>query len=90
MGQCLSGGKSQEVQKEYKFLLLGSGESGKSTFHRQLRIIFGENIIEKEKLTYKNIIFSNILSTMSSLCVYCLQQDEPFEPENEEELVNSF
>lgn len=63
---------STEVKKkEYKFLLLGSGESGKSTFHKQLRIILGETtFLQKESNVYINTIYANILYTINSIGQY--------------------
>jgi guanine nucleotide-binding protein G(i) subunit alpha len=56
---------------EYKFLLLGSGESGKSTFHKQLRIILGETgFLQKESGIYVNTIYANILFTIYSISTY--------------------
>ena len=64
MGNCLNGGKKEEEKPEtinkmtnkapeYRFLLLGSGESGKSTFFKQLKAIFGESIIGPEENIYR-------------------------------------
>jgi len=64
---------SDEKKKfdEYKFLLLGSGESGKSTFHKQLRIILGESgFLQKESTVYINTIYANILFTIFSVSQY--------------------
>ena len=88
MGNCFGGGGSNNSnttttkttnQTEYKFLLLGSGESGKSTFHKQLRIVFGDSFIEKEDSIYKSAIYSNVLHTMGVLCEYCEKQSLQFE-----------
>lgn len=60
-----------EKKVEYKFLLLGSGESGKSTFHKQLRIILGEStFLQKEANVYINTIYANILYTINSIGIY--------------------
>ena len=65
-------------KKQMKLLLIGCGDGGKSTFHRQVRIASGENIILKEKKIFKNVIYSNIMEAVYQICVRSLQEDEPF------------
>ena len=43
-----------------KILLLGTGESGKSTFLKQMRIICGKPFTQSEKESFKSIIYNNI------------------------------
>ncbi|XP_065174681.1 guanine nucleotide-binding protein subunit alpha-12-like [Sycon ciliatum] len=50
-----------------KVLLLGAGESGKSTFLKQMRIIHGQGFEEQEFLEYRTIIFDNIISSAQKL-----------------------
>jgi len=52
---------------EVKLLLLGSGESGKSTVAKQMKIIHLQGFSNEERLTYKSIIYNNILVSMKSL-----------------------
>jgi len=52
---------------ETKILLLGTGESGKSTILKQLRIIYKNGFPEDELLTYVPIIHGNIISSMATL-----------------------
>jgi hypothetical protein len=63
----------------FKMLLIGCGESGKSTFHRQVRIGFGEKVPEKEKPIFKATIFANLMESVYQICVKCLQRDKAFE-----------
>ncbi|XP_029945300.1 guanine nucleotide-binding protein subunit alpha-13b [Salarias fasciatus] len=44
-----------------KILLLGAGESGKSTFLKQMRIIHGEDFDHKAREEFRATIFSNVL-----------------------------
>jgi len=53
--------------KEIKLLLLGTGESGKSTFIKQMRIIHGNGYCESEKQQYALIILRNIIVAIQSL-----------------------
>eukprot|EP00301_Raphidiophrys_heterophryoidea_P026106 c8926_g1_i3.p1 GENE.c8926_g1_i3~~c8926_g1_i3.p1 ORF type:complete len:355 (+),score=99.04 c8926_g1_i3:45-1109(+) len=50
-----------------KLLLLGAGESGKSTFLKQMRLIYLGSYSEAEKIGYVKIIHSNIIDTMQTL-----------------------
>lgn len=43
-----------------KILLLGTGESGKSTFLKQMRIITGKSFSDSELQGFKSIIYDNI------------------------------
>merc|ERR1719479_692350 len=53
--------------KSLKLLLLGTAESGKSTFVKQMRIIHGHRYSEKEKTQYGIIILRNLISAIQSL-----------------------
>ena len=45
---------------EYKMLLLGSGESGKSTILKQIKIIHQNGFSKRELYDYKPFVFKNI------------------------------
>ncbi|XP_021503232.2 guanine nucleotide-binding protein subunit alpha-12 isoform X1 [Meriones unguiculatus] len=49
------------VRRLVKILLLGAGESGKSTFLKQMRIIHGREFDQKALLEFRDTIFDNIL-----------------------------
>lgn len=49
----------KDTTKEIKILLLGPGESGKSTFIKQMRIIHGYGFSNKEKKNYIHLIHMN-------------------------------
>ena len=48
-------------------LLAGAGESGKSTFIKQMRIIHGKGYSKDELLAFRQLIHNNIVSAMQSL-----------------------
>jgi guanine nucleotide-binding protein G(q) subunit alpha len=45
--------EARRSQMEFKILLLGTGEAGKSTFLRQMRILHGEGFSEAHRLDHK-------------------------------------
>jgi guanine nucleotide-binding protein G(o) subunit alpha len=51
-----------------KLLLLGAGESGKSTLFKQMIQIYGKGYPESERKTFIPIIYNNIITTMKTLC----------------------
>ena len=51
----------EEYKKEPKLLLLGASDSGKSTLLKQLKIIHGGGFSERERISGKKKIVSNIL-----------------------------
>ncbi|CAO1612650.1 unnamed protein product [Jaminaea pallidilutea] len=51
-------------RNEIKMLLLGAGESGKSTILKQLKLINHGAYSQEERLSYKEIVFSNTLQSM--------------------------
>ncbi len=44
-----------------KLLLLGAGESGKSTIFKQMRILYGTGYPEESRLSMRSVIFENLL-----------------------------
>ncbi|ODM98650.1 G protein alpha q subunit [Orchesella cincta] len=57
----------KDARRELKLLLLGTGESGKSTFIKQMRIIHGSGYSEEDKKGYVKLIFQNIFMAMQSM-----------------------
>lgn len=56
-----------DKQKEYKILLLGTGESGKSTIIKQMRIIYGKGFNEQDRVAYTELVYQNIILAMKNL-----------------------
>jgi len=50
-----------------KLLLLGAGESGKSTLFKQMITIYGKGFPDEERRTFEPIIYSNIVTSMQTL-----------------------
>lgn len=55
-------------QQVNKLLLLGAGESGKSTLFKQMITIYGKGYKESERKTFAPIIYNNIITAMKTLC----------------------
>uniref|UniRef100_UPI0037E935C0 guanine nucleotide-binding protein subunit alpha-13b n=1 Tax=Semicossyphus pulcher TaxID=241346 RepID=UPI0037E935C0 len=58
--KCINKDKTY-VKRLVKILLLGAGESGKSTFLKQMRIIHGQDFDQRAKEEFKATIFSNVI-----------------------------
>lgn len=58
---------SASRRREIKILLLGPGESGKSTFVKQVKIIHQNGYTKEELLAYKKEIFRNIIEGMQQM-----------------------
>lgn len=54
-------------RRELKLLLLGTGESGKSTFIKQMRIIHGTGYSEEDKRSFVKLVYQNIFMAMHSM-----------------------
>jgi GTPase SAR1 family protein len=50
-----------------KLLLLGAGESGKSTLFKQMIQIYGKGFPVEERKTYISVIYNNIVASMKTL-----------------------
>ncbi|XP_067105789.1 guanine nucleotide-binding protein G(q) subunit alpha-like [Osmerus mordax] len=57
----------KDNRREFKLLLLGTGESGKSTFIKQMRIIHGSGYSEEDKRSYTRLVYQNIFTAMQSM-----------------------
>lgn len=57
----------QKLRKQVKLLLLGAGESGKSTFLKQMKIIHGVGFEPDLIAEYQMIIYQNIIRGMKVL-----------------------
>lgn len=67
--------ESKKLKGEYKILLLGSGESGKSTIFKQMKIIFQNGFTDEERIHWKLIVYRNIIQSIQSI-VNALHQFE--------------
>jgi len=61
----------KRFEAEVKLLLLGAGESGKSTLAKQMKIIHLQGFSDQERNTYKPTIVNNIIVSMKTLVREC-------------------
>jgi hypothetical protein len=57
----------RSLKREVKLLLLGAGESGKSTFLKQMHIIHGHNFDPDIVQEFRQVIYNNIIRGMKVL-----------------------
>ncbi|XP_037091748.1 G protein alpha q subunit isoform X3 [Pollicipes pollicipes] len=57
----------RDARRELKLLLLGTGESGKSTFIKQMRIIHGVGYTDDDRRGFTRLVYQNIFMAMQSM-----------------------
>jgi guanine nucleotide-binding protein G(q) subunit alpha len=57
----------RNARRELKLLLLGTGESGKSTFIKQMRIIHGNGYSEEDKRQHIRLVYQNVFMAMQAM-----------------------
>ncbi|KAG0816212.1 hypothetical protein G6F18_003395 [Rhizopus arrhizus] len=57
----------KRLRSEVKVLLLGAGESGKSTILKQLRLIHASGFDVNERESFRIVVFSNIIMEMQTI-----------------------
>ncbi|KAK0712262.1 guanine nucleotide binding protein, alpha subunit [Apiosordaria backusii] len=74
---------SKRLRRECKILLLGSGESGKSTIVKQMKIIHLKGYSHEELKNYRPTVFKNLLECAKSVANAMRQFDiDPVRDEN--------
>ncbi|KCV71698.1 guanine nucleotide-binding protein G(I) subunit alpha [Fonticula alba] len=58
----------RHIEKETKLLLLGAGESGKSTIMKQMKILHQDGYTQPECEAFREIVWSNTIQSMQVLC----------------------
>ncbi|KAG8702993.1 guanine nucleotide-binding protein subunit alpha [Ceratobasidium sp. 394] len=71
------------AKNEIKMLLLGAGESGKSTVLKQMKLIHHGGYNNQERESYKEIIFSNTLQSMRAILEAMPALDISLQPQND-------
>jgi len=88
------GGRNKAINKELatdrknlgrvvKLLLLGAGDSGKSTVAKQMKIIHLDGFTEEERISYKTAISNNVLTSIRTLIHQCAKFNYTLSKANE-------
>ncbi|XP_041060217.1 guanine nucleotide-binding protein subunit alpha-11-like [Carcharodon carcharias] len=59
--------QKRNQRRQLKLLVLGTGESGKSTFIKQMRIIHGSGYSEEERKAFAKLVYQNIITAIQSI-----------------------
>lgn len=84
-------GDKQKLNKEVKLLLLGAGESGKSTIMKQMKLIYGSGYSKEECAAFSDIVYLNVVKSMQALISGAEKLGIPIaesEKENKELIMN--
>eukprot|EP00795_Rhopilema_esculentum_P001324 gene1324-15720_t len=76
--------------KEVKLLLLGAGESGKSTIVKQMKIIHDNGFTEEDYRRYRPVIFSNAIMSLIAILRAMEKLHVPFGEERRIESLEKF
>lgn len=76
--------QKKKESSQVKVLLLGTGESGKTTFLRQMRIIHGQGFSEEDRKGFAKCIYQNIFTAIKAMTGAMAMLKIPYSnPENE-------
>jgi len=78
----------KELDKEIKLLLLGAGDSGKSTVFKQMKIIHLEGFTEDERKSFKLAVIGNLINSMQCLIRAAHSLKHPLEESNQRAAEN--
>ncbi|KAJ6437060.1 guanine nucleotide-binding protein alpha-2 subunit [Purpureocillium lavendulum] len=73
-----------KLAKEVKLLLLGPGESGKTTILKQMRLIYCRSFTDRERLWWKPVIFRNFVESFRIIQVIMSDFNYSFETSDSE------
>lgn len=72
----------QKKKSQVKLLLLGAGESGKSTVLKQMKLLHKGGFTEQERMQYKNIIWADTIGSMQTLIIQARKLGIELESDN--------
>lgn len=78
------------LENEIKLLLLGTGDSGKSTIAKQMKIIHLKGFSQAERMAFKAVVHNNIITSMHTLVDECLARYSDQLPANVREIATRY
>lgn len=78
----------EHENEKIKLLLLGAGESGKSTIFKQMRVLFGAPLSDDEKRQITPVVYSNTITSMKVIvkAVIDMGYEDQVGPANKDKL----
>mmetsp|Transcript_124 Transcript_124/g.299 ORF Transcript_124/g.299 Transcript_124/m.299 type:complete len:1410 (-) Transcript_124:1668-5897(-) len=80
-------------ESQYEILLVGPGQSGKSTIFKQLVHLHGRGFPKRERMNYRKIVYLNIVGSLKNLIYHAEQArarvDETIEYEDAEDILKA-
>ena len=67
--------QARNESEKIKLLLLGAGESGKSTIFKQMKVIYGEKYTDSDRKQVLPTIYSNVLLSMKVLIEHAISMN---------------
>lgn len=71
---------NEESAAKIKLLLLGAGESGKSTIFKQMRLLYGKGYSEEERRQMIPVVFYNTITSIQAMVAACADLGFPVPP----------
>ena len=82
--------KSREVERivqadraraaqKVRILLLGAGESGKSTILKQLRVLYGCGFSDADRAAFAPVVYANVIAGMKALVAHAREAGVAFD-----------
>jgi len=79
----------RQMDMEVKLLLLGSGESGKTTITKQMKILYMDGFADEERQAFVPVIHSNIILSMRTLVTNAVKMNIAVDDDDNTELFTS-
>ena len=76
---------AEAARKQVKLLLLGAGESGKSTIAKQMKILHQDGFSEQERCNFKPVVYANTAQSMIAILKAMESLDISFEDKSRAE-----
>jgi guanine nucleotide-binding protein G(i) subunit alpha len=79
--------EKKKMRDQVVLLMLGPGQSGKSTFCKQMKILHLFGFTENEKENYKWVVHNNVIDAILDLIGACLKLSIPFDSKENKKLA---